>query len=161
MISSSRHKLRFLTLEDLREQVLLIKPDSHRTLGNWSIAQNFYHLAAAFEGSVDGLPAGFPKTFRRLARPFRWFITQYRFPPFLPIPSAIRFKLEPAADADFEVQKLRLLQSILRFEEFAGLHPPHPVLGPLTRDEWIGFHLRHCQHHLSFVTSSRDSSGSR
>ncbi|MCA9135463.1 MAG: DUF1569 domain-containing protein, partial [Planctomycetales bacterium] len=40
---------------------------------------------------------------------------------------------------------------IHRFEMHVDEHLPHPVLGTLTRSEWTGFHLRHCEHHLSFI----------
>ncbi len=148
---SGRRKARLLTLAELREQIQSIESGNHDLRGKWSAGQVFYHLAAAFEASIEGLPAGYPRTIRTLVRPFRWIITRVRFPPCLPIPNAIRFKLDPPTHADFDLEKSRLLGSIERFVEFSGQHPPHPVLGSLTRDEWIGFHLRHCQHHLSFV----------
>ena len=143
--------MKFKTLADVEGTVQHVESDNHRVLGKWTAAQNFYHLAAAFEASIEGLPVGFPIVARKVIRPMRWFITRVRFPPAIPIPESIRFRLEPPADADFETQKLRLLESIEQFKAFDGQHPMHPVLGPLTRDEWIGFHLRHCQHHLSFI----------
>jgi hypothetical protein len=124
---------------------------NHRTTGAWSAAQNFYHLASAFEGSMDRLPHGYPFVVRLIVRPIRWIVTGHRFPPWLPIPSAIRHKLEPPRDLEFVAQKERLLRMIDAFRDFSADHPPHPVLGRLSRDEWIGFHLRHCEHHLSFV----------
>ncbi len=143
--------MKFKTLADIEDKVQRIEHDNHQVLGKWTAAQNFYHLAAAFDASVEGLPAGFPIVARKLIRPMRWFITHIRFPPSIPIPESIRSKLEPPVKADFETQKHRLLVSIERFKAFEGQPPAHPVLGPLTRNEWIGFHLRHCQHHLSFI----------
>jgi hypothetical protein len=143
--------MKFQTLADIENNAQHIEYDNHQVLGKWTAAQNFYHLAAAFEASVEGLPAGFPIVARKMLQPVRWFITRIRFPASISIPESIRFKLEPPLEADFEVQKRRLLDSIKRFEAFDGQHPMHPVLGPLTRNEWLGFHLRHCQHHLSFI----------
>ena len=143
--------MRFKTLVDVQATIQNIERANHRVLGHWTAAQNFYHLAAAFEASLDGLPDGFPLVARKLIRPIRWFITRIRFPPSVPIPESIRHRLEPPFDVEFDTQKVRLLESIDQFREFSGTHPPHPVLGPLTRDEWVGFHLRHSQHHLSFI----------
>lgn len=143
--------MKFRTIADIREHVQMIERDNHQTTGKWSAAQNFYHLAAAFEATVAERPAASPDVPRKAGRLTRWFITQVMFPPFISIPEKVRAMLEPPADADFETQKFRLLNSLDRFRDFDGEFPPHPVLGPLTAKEWIGFHLRHSQRHLSFI----------
>lgn len=138
-------------IESLLEELARVKTNSTGTTGNWKTGQIYYHLAAAFEASVDGLPPGYPLAVRIAVRPFRWFVTQVRFPPWLPIPAAIRHKLEPPDDVDQQTQYNRLLLAIERFATHDGEYPPHPVLGPLSRQEWVGFHIRHCQHHLAFI----------
>ena len=144
-------KLKFDDLNDLLEHIKRLSADKHHTRGQWTIAQIFFHLAAAFEGSVNGLPAGYSMPARVIARRFRWLITRYRFPPWMPIPSSIKEALEPPATADFCHEKQRLVLAIESFQNYTDDHPPHPVLGRLTHIEWIGFHLRHCEHHLLFV----------
>jgi len=99
----------------MRRFVESIELDNHTTSGNWTAAQIFYHLAGAVEGSMEGLPSGYPMIVRGLLRPFRNIVFSYRFPPLVPIPSAIKFKLEPPADAAFEIQKSRLLDAVIRF----------------------------------------------
>ncbi len=143
--------MQFSDLEQLKKHVQQIETENHVTTKRWNAAQNFFHLASAVEGSMEQLPAGYPFLVRLIVRPFRWVVTRYRFPPWLPIPAAIRRKLNPPETADFHEQKERLLAAIETFQQFHRDHPPHPVLGRLTRDEWIGFHLRHCEHHLSFI----------
>lgn len=144
-------KLRFSSLDQLRDYVAGIQSDNHSTCKKWTAAQNFYHLAGAFEGSIEGLPEGYPNLIRMLVRPIRWVVTKYRFPKWLPIPRAIEYKLKPSEDLGFEEQKSRLLKAIDAFEVYTDDHPPHPVLGSLTHDQWVGFQLRHCEHHLSFI----------
>ena len=144
-------KLAFNSIEDLLAHIERITADNHHTLGKWTAAQNFFHLAAAFEGSLEGLPAGYPVLIRFVARRFRWMVIRYRFPPWFPIPSAIRYSLGPPDSCDFSEQKQRLVQAIEKFQQHTDSHPPHPVLGQLRHDPWIGFHLRHCEHHLSFI----------
>jgi len=149
--SDKRMKLRFNRIEDLLAHIDQITTNNHQTLGQWTAAQNFFHLAAAFEGSLEGLPAGYPVLIRFVARRFRWIAVRYRFPPWVPIPSAIRYSLGPPESCDFSTQKRRLVQAIEKFQHYTQEHPPHPVFGCFTHVEWIGFHLRHCEHHLSFI----------
>ncbi len=143
--------MKLRTIANIRERVRLIERGNHETLGVWTAAQNFYHLAAAFEATIEQWPAGSQAVTRKAPKPIRWFITRVWFPPFISIPESIRARLEPPTDADFATQKVRLLENIDRFQDFEGEHPPHPVLGPLSRDQWIGFHVRHSQRHLSFI----------
>ena len=142
---------RLHTIEALRNKIKRLGCSQCQTLGKWSKAQIYYHLAATFEGSVDGLPPGYPRVVRLVIRPFRSLVTQRRFPPWMPIPRAIAGELTPPEAADCQAQYERLLRAIDRFTEHEGAFPSHPVLGPLTRSEWIGFHLRHVQHHLAFI----------
>ena len=151
---------KYSNLDELCAHIQLIERGNHSTTKNWNAAQIFFHLAGAVEGSMNQLPSGYPRLVRIVVRPFRWIITRYRFPPWMPIPGSIKQNLAPPDSSDFEEQKSRLLYVIGLFREFPKEHPPHPVLGALTRDEWIGFHLRHCEHHLSFIQqkhSTRDA----
>ena len=142
---------RYRDLNELRQHILQIGCAARETRGDWTLAQIYYHLAAAFEASVDGLPPGYNRLARFIFRPMRSFVTKVRFPPWLPIPAAIASKLAPPKEVDCFEQHERLLAAIARFEKHTGPYPPHPVLGRLSKDEWIGFHLRHSQHHLSFI----------
>ena len=143
--------MRFRDLTELKSYIAQIEADNHRTRGGWNAAQIFYHLAAAFEGSIEGLPPGFNRVVRSVLRPFRALVTRVRFPPYLPIPAAVADKLAPPKDLDFKEQQQRLIDAIERFETHTEPLAPHPVLGPLSNAEALGFHLRHSEHHLAFV----------
>jgi hypothetical protein len=143
--------MKFKSLDDVRREVDRIATSRHTTTGNWTAAQIFYHLAGAFQASLEGRPPSFPKWVRFVLRSSRWVVTRFRFPPFVPIPASVAEIMAPPADADLAEQHERLTTLIDRFEQHSEPHPPHPVLGALTREEWVGFHLRHCQRHLSFV----------
>ena len=142
---------RLHSIEALRDEIERLGCSDCKMLGKWTKAQIYFHLAATFEGTVDGLPPGYPSVVRLMIRPFRFLVTRYKFPRWIPIPRAIAEKLTPPMDADCESQHERLLRAIDRFAEYEGVLPPHPVLGQLTRSGWIGFHLRHVQHHLAFI----------
>ena len=142
---------RLNSIDALRKEIERLGCSECRVLGKWTKGQIYFHLAATFEGTVDGLPPGYPSIVRLVIRPFRSLVTRFKFPPWLPIPRAIAEKLTPPENADCEEQLERLLRAIDRFMQHEGALPAHPVLGPLTRSEWIGFHLRHVQHHLAFM----------
>jgi hypothetical protein len=153
---------RFRTLDDVRRRIEAIsQAESRRTLKRWTVGQIYYHLAAAFAGSVRELPPGYSRTARLMARPFRFLLIRGWFPQGLPIPAAIADQLAPPADADEQQQRTRLLAAIDAFEQHTGPLPPHPVLGPLSRDEWIGFHLRHCQLHLGQIAWTNPAADAR
>jgi hypothetical protein len=78
-----------------------------------------------------------------------------KFPRWLPIPTAIEFKLKPPEQVDLTEQYQRLVRAIEQFENHQDSLPPHPVLGKLSPQQWQRFHLRHCEHHLSFVRFQR------
>lgn len=141
-------KLRFKNIDQLQEFLPRLIDTRHQNLGKWTTAQILFHLAAAFEGSIEGIGVGFPSWVRSLLRPFRWIVTRIKFPPWVPIPID---KLFPPETAEFSEQYERLIKAIDRFVEYDEVHPDHPVLGKLTRSEWVGFHLRHCERHLSFI----------
>lgn len=145
--------LRFRDTHDVKICLTQIVSRDHENLGKWTTAQIFYHLAAAFEASIAAapLPPGFPRFVRWMVRPFCWYVTRVRFPKWLPIPAAIEFKLKPPEHVDLQEQFDRLTTAIDQFDQHQGPFPPHPVLGRLTAVQWTGFHLRHCEHHLSFV----------
>lgn len=144
-------RVQFCNLDEMLLFIEKISESNHETLGRWSAAQNFYHLAGAFEGSLHQLPVGYPWVVRLMLRPLRAFVIKYRFPPMLPIPAAIRHRLDPPSDVRFHEQKARLVDAIHAFRSHLGEHAAHPVLGKLTRDDWFGFHLKHSSHHLSFI----------
>ena len=139
------------SIEMLREEIIRVNENAIGTTGNWSIGQIFFHLAAAIEGSVEGLPPSYSRFTRTIIHQFRWIFTRIKFPPWIPIPPSIREQLEPPADAVVAEQYQRLLQAMDKFSAHVGDYPPHPVLGRFSKQEWIGFHIRHCQRHLAFI----------
>lgn len=144
-------QVRLQSIDELRDLLEQLGYKKHRTHGNWTVGQIYYHLAAALEASIDGLPPGYSRFARLIIRPFRSLVTKICFPPWLPIPKTIAFKLAPPTDVDCGEQHARLLRAIDRFQHHEGPLAPHPVLGSLSRSEWIGFHLRHAEHHLAFI----------
>ena len=142
-------------LNSLREEIVRVNLHSRGTTGNWTVGQIYFHLAAAFEATVEPSVKNQQPSFslvKRIAmRPLLWFVTRVRFPSGIAIPPSVRRKLEPPIDADALVQYERLLLAIEQFASHEGDFPPHPVLGPLSPQEWLRFHIQHCRHHLWFI----------
>jgi hypothetical protein len=44
-----------------------------------------------------------------------------------------------------------LVRGVERFQQPDPSVHPHAVLGELTHEQWLQFHLWHCEHHLSFL----------
>ena len=116
--------------------------------GAWSQGQAFYHLAASIEGTTDGDDGPFDRVARLASTPQRLFVMKKGLPRGVSIPEEVRSRVDPPADVDRAEQLERLRRAMEGFDAGTGTPMPHPALGPLTRDEWRRFHLRHCEHHL-------------
>jgi hypothetical protein len=84
------------------------------------------------------------------------------FPSGFPAPPATR----PGPRPDLETVRRELRAGHARFLELARTLLPrraedllvkHPVLGDLTLEEWMRFHIVHCRHHAKQI---RDRMGS-
>ncbi|HWE36874.1 MAG TPA: DUF1569 domain-containing protein [Isosphaeraceae bacterium] len=145
-----RRRLAFASLDDVMPEVERLLA-GHVTVGNWSLGQICNHLATAFHLVVDVAPRDVAPGRREvlvawLAR--RWFFAVDRFPTGVKVPSP-RLIPRPGADARREAEALR--EAIARFVSAPGPFPTHPILGPLTRAQWVELHRRHCAHHLGFA----------
>ncbi len=67
----ARRKLDYKSFDELLADADRLSSGDVKTLGNWSPGQIFQHLANAYNGSIDGLPGGFPWFIRAMARMFK------------------------------------------------------------------------------------------
>jgi hypothetical protein len=149
-----RRVLRFETLEDvLRDAELLTEAARRGTLrstGNWTLGQAFGHLATWVNMPFNGYPEMRPpKWWMRLARPLvTWWIVNKGFPAGVRIEGVAggTFGIEPCG-IDEGLDRLRSALDRLARE---APTQTSPVFGPMTREEWVKFHLRHAELHLSF-----------
>jgi hypothetical protein len=149
-----RRTLRFNTPGDvLRDAEMLADAERRGTLqasGNWTLGQALAHLATWVNMPFDGYPEMDPPAWwMRLFRPLitMWLVHKG-------FPAGVRIAGVPAGtfgteacDVDEGLTRLRTA-----FDRLATKEPMHasPVFGPMTRDEWIKFHLRHAELHLGF-----------
>jgi len=149
-----RRKLRFESVNDvLRDAENLEEAARSGTLqagGNWSLGQTLAHLAAWVEMPFDGYPEmQRPPWWMRLLRPMiRRQLINKGFPAGVRITGVEggTFGIEPC-EFDDGLARLQRAYGRLVTEE-----PKYesPVFGSMSRDDWVKFHLRHAELHLSF-----------
>ena len=119
----------------------------HTTVGRWSLGSICDHLARSVNLSLDPEQPNGPAS-REQAVYRRLFFRANAFPEGQTPPLAVQM---PATDADMVVAAESLRDALARLQAHQGAFASHPMLGPLTRDEWLLFHCRHAAHHLSFA----------
>jgi hypothetical protein len=121
-----------------------------RLIGRWNLAQILEHLALSMDKSVDGFDNRAPWILRIIGRLlFKRMFVYHRMPAGLTLPGrAAEEVTPPQRPLEDAIEHLR--QAVRRLEKPGATHP-HPLLGPLSADEWIQTHLRHAELHLSFA----------
>ena len=144
-----RRLLDFASLDEIMPDVERLV-GGHVTGGQWTPAQILYHLATSIRLTSLGRPGsaseGVSDEFRRR------FFESRRFPEGMEAPHR---RLIPPDDADVRVETEALRDAIGLFARATGPFPAHPLLGPLSKEEWTEFHCIHCAHHLRFVSPVR------
>jgi hypothetical protein len=149
-----RRALRFETLEDvLRDAETLAEAARGGTLraaGNWTLGQALAHLATWVNMPFDGYPEmRRPKAWMRPLRPLiRWWLVNKGFPAGVRIDGVPggTFGIEPC-EIDEGLGRLQIAYRRLVSE---APTQTSPVFGRMTQEEWMKFHLRHAELHLSF-----------
>lgn len=159
---SNRRAVGFATLAELSAEAERIARAEQvgraHALGNWSPGQNLQHLARFMTCSIDGFGSEPPIPVKLLGRSMRLFLGKKIFlnppPAGFRLPRGLPF--EPAERVGATEAAAELRAVIERVEAGASFIPGSPVLGRLSRGQWIELHLRHAELHLSFVGIGAD-----
>jgi len=142
-----RRKIIFRHLGEVLPEVRRLAPGCE-TVSRWSLGQICAHLAASFDGSMDGFHYSRHRTKRFLiAKPMLWYTYLFGIPEQYQVDPGI----EPHEEVPVDVGVDRLTRAITRYEAFSGRLMPHPLFGRMSRSQWDRVHGIHCAHHLSFV----------
>jgi hypothetical protein len=137
------------TVEEVKERMAQLRPDSERLWGKMNPAQALAHCSAAMEMALgEKVP---PRILigRLLGRWAKKSMIVNEKP--MPRNSATDKSLVVKDERDFAVEKQRLREFIDRFAAGGpGVCTKHPhfFFGPLTPAEWAALMYQHLDHHL-------------
>ena len=145
--------LRFATLDEaLAEARRLVEHERAGRLerrGNWSTGKLLGHLAWWIDAAFDGWGVKPPLLLRLLGPLMKKSVVSSTAKPGL--------RVLGAPEGTYGLEELSTDEGLARFEravERLKHHTPtapNPVFGRMTRDQWIGLHLRHAENHLRFL----------
>jgi uncharacterized protein DUF1569 len=125
-----------------------VQADSVRMWGTMTPHEMLCHLGDSFSAVMGDRPASTTDTL--LSRTVvRWIALHTS----LPWPKGVKTRpeVDPKRDGskpiEFESDRTRVVQLLRRFASETRC-VPHPIFGPLTRDEWLVWGYRHVDHHL-------------
>ena len=125
---------KFETLEELRTEVERLASGEVKTLGDWSLAQLFKHLAAGFNSVVDGSSFKAPWFFKLMAPFMKKKFLCGEIPSGFSIPKEAEAQFLPSGDADTQAAKDELLAAISRVDSASDSDlAPHPMFGELSK----------------------------
>lgn len=149
--------------EDMTEDQLLFHPP-----GKWSSAQVLEHLALTFELTARGMDRcigagknlGTKPNLKQTASQFV-VLTLSHFPSGRKSPEMVFPKEQIGGLATVERIKANLMEMDRKLSECrsqlgsGGKLADHPVLGPLSNDQWCRFHRIHTCHHMKQIKALR------
>lgn len=144
-----RRTLDYRSYDELLADADKLSHGNVKAIGNWSAGQVFQHLATAYNGSIDGLPAPFPWYMRFMARLFKKKILAGSMPPGLKVPSELAKVVMPEPTATEE--GLANLHAAVERLQREPHRANNPIFGKLSREEWDRVHLIHANLHMSFL----------
>ncbi|VTT97661.1 Uncharacterized protein OS=Leptonema illini DSM 21528 GN=Lepil_0134 PE=4 SV=1: DUF1569 [Gemmataceae bacterium] len=151
-----RRKLSFASLDEVVAEAENLLARGYDRAGNWDLAQVAGHLANWLSYPVEG----FPKV-PLVLRPVVWLVRTTAgkrmrdgvlangfAPGTRTVPETV-----PAAGGDAAAAVARLREAVERLKAHAGPIVPSPLFGPMDKDTAVRLQLRHCEHHLGFLTA--------
>jgi hypothetical protein len=140
---------------------------TRRDPAKWSVVEIVEHLTRAYSGTAKGFerclekgaPLASPTSIAQRLRQFA-LINLGFFPEGRQAPKHII----PTGELDLNAVLDAVKRDLARLDEAAiktkqalgtGKMLDHPILGPLTIDQWLKFHVVHTRHHARQITRRR------
>lgn len=120
-----------------------------RAWGRMTPNEMLCHLADSFQVALGERTAAPADTWMQ-----RTVIKYIALRTSLPWPKGVKTRPEVDQHAggtkpqDFERDRARVIGLVHRFVLPSATHGPHPVFGPMTREDWLIWGYRHTDHHL-------------
>lgn len=138
-------------LAAISQRLLALQPSQQPVWGRMTAHQMVCHIADGVrvaDGSKSATPAS--NWFTRNVMKRIALMTPFRPPRGIRSPKEVDQLQGGTPPTVFEDDRAEALRLIERFRALPADHSfgPHPLLGPLTREEWLIFHCKHLDHHL-------------
>ena len=127
-----------------------LSPDQPALWGRMHAAAMLRHLHQSYKLPLEQLPAARPKHSWIRGPHGRWLALRSGLPwgrnmPTLPEVDIMR---QPGIAIDFQSERAALIACIDRFCLADTLRDEHPLLGRMTRNDWMRWGYLHADHHL-------------
>ncbi len=155
---TDRRALRFGRMEDILRDAEWLNTEAEagkmlRASGNWTPAQVIDHVAKGIGYSFDGFPSDArpPLPLRVILRMMKSSILHKPTKPGIRLKGRIAKALGPEDGVTWGQAMTRLRHAIGRAGKGERMIAASPILGAMAHEEWIQFHCRHAELHLSFI----------
>lgn len=149
--TAERRPLQFNTLDDIVADASTVTSGPHRVTGNWTAAQNIWHIAQLLEISNHGSNFKVPLAMKLVGRLLKLLGRHTKpFNPGIKPPAKVAREFAPPAETSLPMALAKLRDEV-DYAKAHGMKHPSPLFGPLTNDAWIQAHCRHAELHHSFI----------
>jgi len=152
--TAERRTLHFDTLDDIVRDVETVTAGPHHVTGNWTAAQNIWHVAHTVALSNRGFDFKVPLPMKLIGRTLK-LLGMHTKPinPGINPPAKVAAAFAPPHDVALEMAIAKLRDEV-QYARTHGMNHPSPLFGKLSHDTWIQTHCRHAELHLSFIAPS-------
>ncbi len=120
-----------------------------RAWGKMTAHEMLCHLGDSFAGVLGERPISPAVTWaNRTIIKYVALHTSYPWPKGTPTRPEVDQTIGGTKPGDFDRDRERAVALLRRFAAPGANYGPHPIFGPLTRDEWMVWGYRHTDHHL-------------
>lgn len=147
---TGRRKLHFNTLADIVADTEQLAAVGWKQLGNWSLGKICAHLGRSLDSAADDNQADPPWVIRWIGPLMKGRVLKKGLPPGFQMTKTMKPIFMPPDSVETDEGIDALKTATARFEA-ATLPKRSKFLGKMTRDDWVAFHCRHAEMHLSFI----------
>lgn len=146
--------LRFETLDDVLAEARKIaaQPDAP-SRGNWTPAQNLWHVGRFLQAGIEGFPAKVPFLFKLLGPLFKNRALTKGFNPGIKLPQQAAVHMVAPASTTMD-EGIGMIETWIAKAKADGFLPTNPMLGKMTTDQWVALHCRHAEMHFGLIELS-------
>lgn len=137
------------TVDELVQRLGRLSPASARQWGKMTPHQMLCHLSDSFEAVTGARPASRADTwFYRNVAKYIALHTSLPWPKGVATRPEVEQGVGGTPPVEFERDRARVVEWLRRFVRPDTQCVPHPIFGPMTREEWMLWSYGHVDHHL-------------